>query len=140
MPAFNISLSAVISLKAAIQNNFSKSLRFSKENLWWSSVIVKLLYLGFIIILLMTLKPMVLWNFICLLILASSQFKLCIIPINMVDVNHLIYCILSNFSDIFPYFYEEKTAKINIQNPIHLFAYSLIAGTKCRWKFWRIRV
>ena len=48
MPTLNISLSVAIALKAAIQNNIQ------------SSAIVKLLSLGFIIILLMILKRMIL--------------------------------------------------------------------------------
>ena len=38
------------------------------------------------------LKPIIWWNFICLLILISFQFKLYRILINLVKVNNLIYC------------------------------------------------
>ena len=57
MQTLGICLSVVITLKAAIQNKFSKSWRLSREYLWWSSFIVKPLSLGFTIILIMILKP-----------------------------------------------------------------------------------
>ena len=48
----------------------------------------------------MILKPMIWLNFICLLILTSFQFELYMVIINLVKVNHLIYCV------------HEKTPKI----------------------------
>ena len=43
---------------------------------------------------------MILWNFAYLLILVSSQLKLYIILMYLVEVNLLIYSILILFSDI----------------------------------------
>ena len=55
-------------------------------------------------------------KFIYLLILVSSQLKMYIIVINLVNVNHLIYHIAINFIDKFHYFCEDKTPKIKRLN------------------------
>ena len=78
IPTLDISLYVAITLKAVIQN--------------------KPLSLEFTVSLLMILKPMILSNFVYLLILVCSQLKLYIILIYLVKVNLLIYSILILFS------------------------------------------
>ena len=43
--------------------------------------------------------------------IVSHLLKFYINVINLVNVYHLIYCILINFSDIFHYFCEDETPK-----------------------------
>ena len=59
---------------------------------------------------------MILWNYIGLLILFSSQIKLNIIQINLVNVNHLIDCLLINLGDIFHCFCEGEAPKVKKLN------------------------
>ena len=54
MPTLNKFLSAAMTWDTSIQNNLTKLGDFQEKYLWWSSVIVKPLFLGFTVILLMT--------------------------------------------------------------------------------------
>lgn len=114
MVIFNILLSVAITLESAIQNNLSKSWIFSKEisvvEFRYSEIIVLTL------IQIMVLKPMILWNYIGLLILFSSQIKLNIIQINLVNVIHLIDYLLINLGDIFHCFCEGEAPKVKKLN------------------------
>ena len=98
MPTLNIYLSVAITLEAAIKNNPSKSRKFSSEisavEFRYSEIVVFEIHTNF------TYDSktydignliLILWDFICLLILVSSQFNLYIVVINLVNVNHLIY-------------------------------------------------
>ena len=125
MPTLNnISMSAAITLKAAIQNDLSKSWRFSREisavEFRYNETTVFGIHNDF------TYDSEIyhIVKLYCLLILVSSQFKLYIILMNLINVNHLIYWILINFSDIFHYFCEEKTPKLK-----SLIFIQLITGT-----------
>ena len=80
MPTLNVLLSVAITLEAATQNNLSHLGDFQGKYLWWSSIIVKSFTYDF-----ETYDIVKLY----LLVLLYSQFKLYIILINFVNVNHL---------------------------------------------------
>ena len=78
--------------------------------------------------------------------LVSSQFKLYIILINLVNVNYLSCCILISvisvqwYISLFPWRHNSKNKKTkSIHNiPSICLFFSLIAGANWWWKFWRI--
>ena len=123
VPIFDMFLFVVLTLKVTMQNYLSESRKDSKEisvvkfrfsettvfgihsNITYVSEICNII-----------IAVMIVWKLYLLLILVSSQHKMYIIVINLVNVNHLIYHIAIDFIDKFHYFCEEKTPKIKRLN------------------------
>ena len=118
LPIFNMFLFAVLTLKVTMQNYLSEyrigsseisvvKFRFSETTVF--GIHSNITYVSEICNIIIAV--MIVWK-----LLVSSQLKMYIIVINLVNVNYLIYHIAINFLDKFHYFCEDKTPKIKRLN------------------------